>query len=481
MDIAYAATCNQAGVSPHPRLLSDFAAFAQRFTLAGSCGREADTAILRLGGGSQEPPIHDEDIVTLCLAVRSLSRGVGSWPAVFLDLTGEPVTCSGAKTLAAVLQVDCGLRSIILRRTHVSEEGVAALGAVLGGCSLVELDLGECTIGDSGMRRFARGMQTHGAPASLTTLLLDGNPIGDVGAVELISLLEGPTRPPALTALSVRPCRPQVLSMEVEAALEVLCNLFRVELREVPCSGLRSGRGANQGVSTQADSLANLPFAPCVYTSPAPVLASRFAEPCPAQSQLVTSRLPCSPGLVRPREVVTQQASRAPPPAKTPALPLPAHEQALALPTPAGTPTGRSNSGHLAAWMAGTERELRELKWLLGASIARLDGQHIQLMDEMALLRGEMDLWEKAGPGRQTVPSSPHDADLRALEDRFDVLDQLVGREQSACAQMWRLVESTAAGTAAGSNLAHAGPGFQRRTFAIEQPMLPEAMRSNGS
>lgn len=36
----------------------------------------------------------------------------------------------------------------------------------------------------------------------------------------------------------------------------------------------------------------------------------------------------------------------------------------------------RQNNGHLASWMAGTERELREMKWLLNSSAARLDGQH---------------------------------------------------------------------------------------------------------
>ncbi len=39
-------------------------------------------------------------------------------------------------------------------------------------------------------------------------------------------------------------------------------------------------------------------------------------------------------------------------------------------------PFWRQNNGHLASWMAGTERELREMKWLLNSSAARLDGQH---------------------------------------------------------------------------------------------------------
>ena len=49
-------------------------------------------------------------------------------------LTGAaPMLGVGARTIAAVLQVECGLRSVSLRQTHVGDDGAAALGAVLGG------------------------------------------------------------------------------------------------------------------------------------------------------------------------------------------------------------------------------------------------------------------------------------------------------------------------------------------------------------
>lgn len=97
------------------------------------------------------------------------------------------------------------------------------------------------------------------------------------------------------------------------------------------------------------------------------------------------------------------------------------------------------NNGHLASWMAGTERELREMKWLLNSSAARLDGQHRKLMSELEKLRFQVDAW--------TSGSEPDESRLDVLEARFDALEQLVGREQSECAQMWQLVE-VAAGSA---------------------------------
>jgi len=104
--------------------------------------------------------------------------------------------------------------------------------------------------------------------------------------------------------------------------------------------------------------------------------------------------------------------------------------------------------------MAGTERELRELKWLFGASVARVDGQHTQLMQELDKLRNQIDVWADdsmdgtggAGPGA----AAAEEARLETLEARFDALEKLVGREQSECAHMWQIVEAAAAGVNAG-------------------------------
>jgi len=127
----------------------------------------------------------------------------------------------------------------------------------------------------------------------------------------------------------------------------------------------------------------------------------------------------------------------------------------VVLPTP-----GRS-SRHLAEWMAGTERELRELKWLFGASIARLDGQHALLMQELDKFRKQIDVWAagsgNGGPPAAANAGSPEadEARLEAVEKRFDALEKLVGREQTECLQMWQLVEAAAGtgGTVAGGGL----------------------------
>lgn len=99
--------------------------------------------------------------------------------------------------------------------------------------------------------------------------------------------------------------------------------------------------------------------------------------------------------------------------------------------------------------MAGTERELRELKWLLGASVARLDGQHGQLMNELDKFRGQLDAWSvQASGGASAIDSSR----IEDLEARFDALEQVVGREQSECAQMWQLFEVAAGGANSDGN-----------------------------
>lgn len=113
--------------------------------------------------------------------------------------------------------------------------------------------------------------------------------------------------------------------------------------------------------------------------------------------------------------------------------------------------TGGNN--HLAVWMAGTERELRELKWLLGASTARLDGQHNRLMGEFGKLRSQLDSWT----GGSNSWAIADEGRLQVLEARFDALEQLVGREQSECAQMWQLVEVAA--NAGASSAARGGGG----------------------
>lgn len=427
MDAAYESQCAQVGVPPHPALLCDFAAYDAR-----------RAAVLQLGGpahasSNKERPIRDVDVMAVCLVVRSLAKVATVAPLVRLDFTGELITCEGARTLAAVLQANCVLQAVVLRQTFIADEGAAALGAALGGSALAELDLGECRISNAGVRLFVRGVQMHGTPSTLQVLLLDGNPISDAGVVDMISFVEGPHRPPGLSTLSVHPAPPSVLSDEVNAALHVVCDLCHVELRR----GRRAaGRalGNLQAEEPSAGSFVGLPPAP----SPAP--AAQAATPATACAGLS-------------RQGSSQSLAPMPPQWWTAATPVRAASPARAL-SPAGVADVRAgrSSGHLAAWMAGTERELRELKWLLGASAARLDGQHTQLMSEVEKLRGQLDMWARSGAAGSETPAGG-EGRLEVLEARFDALEQLVGREQSECAQMWQLVEVAAGAGAASSQV----------------------------
>jgi len=491
MDAAYESQCAQVGTPAHPQLLRDFAGYDGHRALCLGGGRRTNT--------SEDPPIRDADVVAVCLVVRSLAKLAAVSPAVHLDFTGELITCEGARTIAAVLQVSCGLRSVLLRRSLVSDEGAAALGAALGSSSLVELDLGECRISNVGARLLVRGVQLHGAPASLRVLLLDGNPIKDAGVLEIISLVEGRSRPPALAALSVQPSAPHVLSDEVAAALQVVCDMWRVELRgsshtvgaaAMASSGTNQGSvrlggwGSQEPQFSRSLQMEDEPHAtnlnsmlldrhsgheaqtpPQTWntsTSELPVHAPAAASSCVNSSGAVLPRR--DPGLgTSPSQPSHWWAQQASPPAA-------AGVRSPSLTTP-DVGACRS-SGHLAAWMASTERELRELKWLLGASAARLDGQHARLMGELDKLRSQLDMWSRAGsagggPGGDEVR-------LEVLEARFDALEQLVGREQSECAQMWKLVEvaagaapgapeaSTASAPVSAATLSSARPGVQR-------------------
>merc|ERR1711862_145868 len=131
-----------------------------------------------------------------------------------------------------------------------------------------------------------------------------------------------------------------------------------------------------------------------------------------------------------PQQVFVPPIQQAPPPLPQPAvgapsqhllqapqvLQTPQQQPATAdsfLPTGAMTPTGRSSSRHLAEWMASTERELRELKWLFGASVARVDGQHTRLMQELDKLRSQVDVWaEDSNSALGTSGSGPGAAGL---------------------------------------------------------------------
>lgn len=451
MDAVYEKQCSHVGVPPHPRLLRDFAAFEAR--RAAGVGLKQQEVLFLGGvrsGGSKDVPIRDADVVPVCLVVQTLARAAAPPPPVHLDFSGELITCEGAKTLAAVLQVNCGVRAVSLRRTGVSDEGVAALGAALGGSSVVELDLGECRISNAGARHLARGVQLHGAPSSLKVLLLDGNPMGDAGVVEIISLIEGPLRPPALTTLSVQPAAPRALSEEVEAALHVVCDLCRVELRgEAEARGApavgRPGWTAHEPSLSRSLHVDDEPSSSSLGLLLHDRHVSEARTPPPQWSAAVAE--PPPRGCVG-RVLHRQAQCSSPSPASQWWSSV--HATPARAPSPLTTPDVRAgrSSGHLAAWMAGTERELRELKWLLGASAARLDGQHARLMGELDKLRGQLDMWARAGSANG-VPGGD-EGRLEVLEARFDALEQLVGREQSECAQMWQLVE-VAAGAAPAS------------------------------
>ncbi|CAJ1382452.1 unnamed protein product [Effrenium voratum] len=378
MDSAYSWQCQQLSSPPHPRLLRHFRDF-----------EHSPSPVLALGSGSKAAgaaggPIRDGDLVALCLTVRCLQR-TGALPLLRLDLCGELITCEGARTIAAVLQVSPALASLALRRTHVADAGAAAIAAALSSSQLLELDLGECAVSDAGLRYLVRGPKVHGAPPRLASLLLDGNATSDEGAIEVISFIEGGAS--AISCVSVHPAPPRFLSQEVEAALQVACELAGVQLER---------KGQVMSLET---------------------LASRCGQP---QRRLDQQSLMAA----RPTAPTALAVPSAP---GTPGTPSRARKQ---------VPDVRS-SGHLASWMAGTERELREMKWLLSSSTARLDGQHRKLMSELEKLRTQLDSW-----GQSSAELEEPRLDL--LEARFDALEQLVGREQSECAQMWQLVEVAA-------------------------------------
>ncbi|CAE7208918.1 unnamed protein product [Symbiodinium natans] len=374
MDSAYSWQSQQVGVPPHPLLLRSFLEYEKE----GS--GKTQPPVLVLGARdthAKDPPVRDADLVAVCLLVRAMSR-TASLPMVRLDLSGELISCGGARTIAAVLQVSSNLCSVLLRRTHVGDDGAAALGAALSSSILQELDLGECAVTDAGVRYLVRGMQVHGIPPSFKVLLLDGNAVGDAGAIEVIALVEeGST----LSTLSVHPALPRFLSKEVEAALQVACELSRVNLEY-------------KGQPASLDMLASPRTQRC-QTKPPPGVS------------ISTSRTSSA------RHFSANSAA------------------------PKRVPDVRS-SEHLASWMAATERELRELKWLLRSSSARLDGQHKKLVAELEKLQAQLDTWALGS----SEPSE--EARLDVLEARFDSIEQLVGREQSECAQMWQLVEVAA-------------------------------------
>ncbi|CAE7475824.1 unnamed protein product [Symbiodinium sp. CCMP2592] len=314
MDAAYRWQSHQVGVPPHPLLLRSFGEYESNHD------GKPQPPVLVLGAREShatDPPVRDADLVGVCLVVRAMSRTSSlPGPLVRLDLTGELISCSGVRTIAAVLQVSSSLCSVLLRRTHVGDDGAAALGAALSCSMLQELDLGESAVTDAGVRYLVRGMQVHGAPPSFKILLLDGNAIGDAGAIEVVTLVEEGS---SLSTLSLHPALPRFLSKEVEAALQVACELSRVNLEY-------------KGHPVSLDALAS------------------------------------------PRARVLSQR-----------------------------PAKRS-SEHLASWMAATERELRELKWLLRSSSARLDGQHKKL-GLMSWRHGSMRLSSWLGESSRSAHS----------------------------------------------------------------------------
>ena len=127
MDSAYSWQCQQVAVPPHTLLLRRF----QEYEQESATGQSQPVLVLgERDTHTKDPPVRDSDLVAVCLVVRAMSR-TASLPLVRLDLTGELISCNGARTIAAVLQVSSSLCSVLLRRTHVGDDGAAALGAAL--------------------------------------------------------------------------------------------------------------------------------------------------------------------------------------------------------------------------------------------------------------------------------------------------------------------------------------------------------------
>ena len=386
MDSAYSWQSQQVGVPPHPLLLRSFLEYEKE----GS--GKTQPPVLVLGARdthAKDPPVRDADLVAVCLLVRAMSR-TASLPMVRLDLSGELISCGGARTIAAVLQVSSNLCSVLLRRTHVGDDGAAALGAALSSSILQELDLGECAVTDAGVRYLVRGMQVHGIPPSFKVLLLDGNAVGDAGAIEVIALVEeGST----LSTLSVHPALPRFLSKEVEAALQVACELSRVNLeyKGQPASLDMLASPRTQRCQTKpppelchhskACFIASIRFLCLMFVSmwlqPNFLKASCHSEGVSISTSRTSSARHFSANSAAPKRVPDVLLIR-----KLEHKFLPNFNYFLLLVYfrfDISTHPRRRSSEHLASWMAATERELRELKWLLRSSSARLDGQHKML------------------------------------------------------------------------------------------------------
>lgn len=465
----YERACAQIGISVHPALSHGFASYAECVAADRSSGR----GVLKLchRRGHREPPVEDADVVAVCLALRSLASV--AVPLVELDLTGQHITCEGARTIAAVMQVHCGLHIVRLRQTRVGDEGAAALGAALG-ATLVELDLGESGMSDMGVRLLARGIQLHPPPA-LSVLLLDGNMLSDAGILDIIALIEGPNRPRALSELTLHPSSPRSLSVEVDAALRVVCQMYRITLpepshrtgpiviqkpvrdmiqppgsvwtRTVPDPGLHQD-------SVYTDDSTN---ASCIvdWGEQQPLHQPQYWQ---RQQQWQQQQQQEKQHLLQQQHQQRKQLQRsasgarldgfgiqsAPPTRAT--FPV-SCDSSRALAVRDATSVGQPSCGaslpdsrneHLAAWMATTDRELRDLKQLLSGNVARLDGQHASLIRELTKIHGQLDL-VGSSMGKTSVP----DDVLESLEARFDALERVVGREQTECSEMRRLVESS--------------------------------------
>ncbi|XP_056681417.1 NACHT, LRR and PYD domains-containing protein 3-like isoform X2 [Monodelphis domestica] len=176
---------------------------------------------------------------------RSLTR---------LDLSYNPLEDPGAASLCRALQQrGCGLRSLCLKKCHLTEEACEGLGSVLAGSrSLQWLDLSFNVLGDRGVGLLCAGLRQAGCP--LRTLRLRNCSLTGRSCPELAAVLSSGSR-----LLDLR-LRNNALG---DAGLGLLCRGLgapRCRLRKLELANCRLGPACGPCISSVLGAPSSLQF-----------------------------------------------------------------------------------------------------------------------------------------------------------------------------------------------------------------------------